>query len=258
MAECRIVSWNVNGIRACLKKGFKTWLQESQPDIICLQESRALPEQLSEEDQDFPGYQCTWHPAERKGYSGVMTLYKEEPQRIKIGLGKKEFDIEGRCLETEFADFTLFNVYVPNGGRDLSRVDYKCKFYDTLLKRAKKLMKEGRHVLITGDWNTCHQEIDLARPKANIKNTGFLPEERAWIDKFIKSGLVDSFRQQYPELGDAYTWWSQRGGARQKNVGWRLDYFLANEASQPYIQDNIIHAQTMGSDHCPIELVWKK
>ena len=257
MANYTIFSWNVNGYRACLKKGFTQWLQQESPDIICLQETRVLTEQISEEEQCPQGYHAVWHSAERKGYSGTAVFSKNKALKVTLGIGAKEFDCEGRCIEMDFGDFVLFNCYFPNGGRDLLRVPYKLKFYDRLLKKAKKLKKAGRNVLITGDWNTCHQEIDLARPKANHKSTGFLPEERKWVDTFIAAGFLDTFRDQYPEQEEAYSWWSQRGGAREKNIGWRLDYFLANEESLPYIRENIIHPTTKGSDHCPVELRWR-
>lgn len=253
----RIISWNVNGIRAAQKKGFLDWLKKESPDIVCIQETKAMPEQVDDELRDPPGYISIWNSAERKGYSGTLCLVKEQPKNITLGLGKKEFDCEGRTIELEYKDFVLFNNYVPNGGRDLERIPYKLRFYDALLKKTKKYHKAGKTVLITGDWNTCHKEIDLARPKANVKNTGFRPEEREWIDKFIKADLRDSFREQHGQLEGAYSWWSNRAGARDNNVGWRLDYFLVSEKAKKKAKDNIIHHKTMGSDHCPVELVWE-
>lgn len=253
----RIFTWNVNGYRACAKKGFLDWLYKESPDIVCLQETKANPDQVDQELHTPKGYHSYWHSAERKGYSGTLCLSKKEPKQVKLGLGKKEFDCEGRCIEMDFGDFILFNCYVPNGGRDLSRVEYKLKFYDTWLKKIKKYHREGKTVILTGDWNTCHREIDLARPKANVKNTGFLPEERDWIDKFLNEDLVDSFREAYPEQKDAYSWWSQRAGAREKNIGWRLDYFLVSRPAFKKVRDTIIHTKILGSDHCPVELQWK-
>lgn len=253
----KIVSWNVNGYRSVAKKGFLDWLYKESPDIVCLQEVRAEKEQVDEELQCPKGYHSYWFSAEKKGYSGTLCLSKKEPKEIHYGLGKKEFDNEGRCIELHFENFILFNHYFPNGGRDLSRVDYKLAYYAEHLKKVKKYHKQGKQVIITGDWNTCHHEIDLARPKANVKNTGFLPEEREWIDKFLKADLVDTFREEYPELEGAYSWWSNRGGAREKNVGWRLDYFLVTKSALNHIKSNKIHTDVMGSDHCPVSIEWK-
>jgi len=254
----RIITWNVNGIRACIKKGFEAWLEYTKPDILCLQEVRAFQEQVTPFAKHIKGAQQIWNSATKPGYSGVMTLYQQgELYTYNLNLGKDDFDQEGRLIELDCGDFLLYNIYFPNGGRDLKRVNFKLSFYEKLLKRAKKQIKDGRDVIIAGDFNTCHQEIDLARPKANMKNTGFLPEERAWVQKFMDSGFTDSFRHLYPSRESIYSWWSQRGGAREKNVGWRLDYFLVSSGLLDRIQDTVYHSNTLGSDHCPVELILK-
>lgn len=252
-----IVSWNVNGIRACHKKGMMDWLNRQNPDILCLQETKARKEQVPTDAQEPEGYHAYWHSAKRPGYSGVLCYSKTEPKEVIYGIGDEQFDVEGRCLQLIFDDWALINSYVPNGGRDCARVPYKLDYYQRLLDRSKALQKEGKSVVMTGDWNTCHREIDLARPKTNHKNTGFLPEERQWIDRFIDEGHVDSFREQFPDKAESYTWWSNRAGSRERNVGWRLDYYLVDSASQKRCLDNIIHPDVLGSDHCPVELIWK-
>jgi exodeoxyribonuclease III len=253
----KIISWNVNGYRACAKKGFLDWLKKSKADIICLQEIRSEIDQVDEELKKPLGYHTVWNSAEKKGYSGTLCLSKTEPLKVTKGFGIPEFDREGRCIELEFDDFIIYNNYFPNGGRDLKRVEYKLEYYDHLLKRIKKQHKKNKNVIVTGDWNTCHKEIDLARPKPNVKNTGFLPEERVWIDKYIASDLSDTFRDEFPDKEGAYSWWSNRGGARDNNVGWRLDYFLVSSFAGKRVSKNIIHSDVKMSDHCPVEITWK-
>ena len=255
--KIRLVTWNVNGIRACLKKGLAEWLTETHPDVLCLQETKAYREQVPPEGQEPEGYHVFWHSGKRPGYSGVACYSRHQPVEVIYGIGQDRFDDEGRCLQLIFDDWALLNSYVPNGGQELARVPYKLDYYQVLLDRSLELQARGYRVILTGDWNTCHREIDLARPKANVKNTGFLPEERAWIDKFCEAGHVDSFRQQYPELKDAYSWWSNRGGARENNIGWRLDYFLVSQNGLSRCLDNKIHPNVLGSDHCPVELAWQ-
>lgn len=252
----KIMTWNVNGLRACGKKGFLDWLAREQPDVLCLQETRAFPEQVEPALREPPGYAMTWNPARRRGYSGTAVLTRRQPKNIVMGLGNDAYDEEGRLIEMKFEDFSLFNVYFPNGGRDQSRVPFKLEFYGALLKKVEAYHRKKFGVMITGDWNVCHRPIDLARPKANETNTGFLPEERACIDRYLEAGLVDTFRQRYPDKKDAYTWWSQRGGAREKNIGWRLDYFLVSDFMVERARDTVIHAEVEGSDHCPVELQW--
>lgn len=250
-----LYTWNVNGIRAVEKKGFLDWLALTQPDILCLQETKAQPEQLSEALLREHGYHVVWHSAEKKGYSSVATFSKKAPLHSEKGLGIERFDREGRVILTDHGDFVLFNIYFPNGQHDLGRVPFKLDFYREVLARMNALRDAGRHVIVGGDWNTCHRPIDLKNAKANEKNTGFLPEERAMIDRFISEGYVDTFRVHYPELADAYTWWSYRMQARARNIGWRLDYFMVNEAFMPTILDTRIHPEVMGSDHCPVSLL---
>lgn len=250
----KITTWNVNGIRAWLRKERWDWIESFGPDVLCLQEIKARPDQLTEEQHAlFSDYQVAWHPAERPGYSGVATFSNSEVMSTK-DLGNKKFDVEGRVVQSNFGDFVLFNCYVPNGARDHGRLTYKLDFYDSLLSVCDSLHKEGKSVIICGDLNTAHQEIDLKNWKQNKKTSGFLPEERSWIDKYLEHGFVDVFRQRYPEKVK-YTWWSYRRGVRERNIGWRLDYFLVSENLLPKINDVIVHDDILGSDHCPVTLV---
>lgn len=247
----KILSWNVNGLRAIEKKGFLAWLQKEQPDILCLQETKAHPDQLSQALKQPRGYLSYWSAAEKKGYSGVGIYTKIQPEAVREGLGVKEFDSEGRSLICEFPDWTLFNVYFPNGGRGNERVPFKMAFYEVFLQKVEKLKKKGRKIIVCGDVNTAHQEIDLARPKENVNNTGFLPEERAWVDKFIAHGQVDTFRHFCPDPG-RYTWWDYKTRARERNVGWRIDYFFVTKDLLPQLRSAFILNDVEGSDHCPI------
>ncbi len=249
--ELKIYSWNVNGIRAAAQKGLTDWLGETSPDILCLQETKAQREQLDNHLAQPDGYMAFWNSAEKKGYSGVVTYSKAEPLAVKYGLGLEEYDGEGRVIETEYEEFILFNIYFPNGKRDLSRVGYKLAFSDAVLDRCEKLKAQGKNLIICGDYNTAHKEIDLRYPKANQKTTGFLPEERAWIDKFIAHGYVDTLRQFNQEAGQ-YTWWTYRLDARNRNIGWRIDYFFVNESFMPRVKDAFILPEILGSDHCPL------
>ncbi len=250
----KIITWNVNGLRAALKKGVLEWITEQSPDVMCLQETRVLPEQLTEEQKNVPGYEITWNPAEKKGYSGVSTWVKETPGETILGLGEERFDSEGRVIRTRHPDFYLYNIYFPNGQRGHDRVQYKLEFYDLLLETCDALHAAGKSVIITGDFNTAHNPIDLKNDKSNHKTSGFLPEERAMIDKYLEHGFVDPFRFMYPDK-EQYSWWSFRGNARANNVGWRIDYFLVSENLLPRVKDVIIHDQVTGSDHCPVELL---
>lgn len=250
----KIYTWNVNGIRAVAQKGFLTWLDQTQPDILCLQETKAQREQLGAEILADHGYHTYWHSAEKKGYSSVATFCRTEPLAVTPGLGLPEFDREGRVLITEHPDFVLFNVYFPNGQHDLGRVPFKLDFYRALLERLNSLVAAGKNVIVGGDWNTAHTPHDLKNAKANEKNTGFLPEERALIDLYIANGYVDIFRHLYPEARDAYSWWSYRMQARTRNIGWRLDYFMLNQALVAQVRDSRIHPEVLGSDHCPVSL----
>ena len=252
----KIISWNVNGIRAMEKKGFFEWLQKESPDILCLQETKAHPEQLAEKFIKPEGYQSFWSAAEKKGYSGVAIYTKIQPKSVAEGLGLKEFDSEGRTLMADYGDFVLFNIYYPNGGAGNKRVPFKMKFYDAFLAKAEKLRKQGKKIIITGDVNTAHTEIDLARPKENVRNTGFLPEEREWVSKFIQCGYADTFRH-FTKDGGHYTWWDYKTGARARDVGWRIDYFFVTENLLPKLKKAFILKDVMGSDHCPVGIELK-
>ena len=249
----RIFSWNVNGLRAVVKKGFFDWLESEGPDVVCLQEIKARTEDLDEKILNPKGYHAFWNPAERKGYSGVAIFTKKKPVAVHLGLGIERFDCEGRVLRIEFKDFDLFSVYFPNGTSGEERLQYKMEFYDAFLDHCEELRGQGRELVITGDVNTAHKPIDLKNPKANQKNSGFLPKERAWVDKFIEHGYVDSFRA-FNEDPDQYTWWSYRFNVRAKNVGWRIDYFFVTEGLMKKVKDSFITPEIMGSDHCPIGL----
>ncbi len=251
----RLVSWNVNGIRACYGKGFLDWLAAAQPDVVCLQETRVHPRQLPPALVEIPGYHTTWVPAEKLGYSGVATLSKVPPDEVTVGLDAPDFDREGRTLITRHGDVTVFNGYFPNGQNDLGRVPYKSAYYKRLLQIAQARRGRGEAVVICGDLNTAHHPIDLKNPKANVKNTGFLPEERVWLDAMEAMGYVDAFRRLNPDTPDRYTWWSARGDVRARNVGWRIDFHWVGDELWPRVCDAIIHDQVMGSDHCPVELV---
>ena len=251
MKEVRILSWNVNGIRAVIDKGFLDWLRTEHPDILCLQETKAQPEQLGKDMQAPQGYHAYWNYPERKGYSGVATFTKEEPISVRNGFGIEAFDAEGRVLITEYPDFLLFNVYFPNGKKDETRLKYKMDFYEAFLQFVDPLRAEGKKLIVCGDLNTAHNEIDLARPKENEKVSGFLPMERAWMDKFVAYGFVDTFRHFNKEPGQ-YTWWDLKSRARERNVGWRIDYFFVTENLLPSISKAFIMPDVMGSDHCPI------
>ena len=250
----RLYSWNVNGIRAAERKGFLAWLAAAQPDIVGLQETKAHPDQLSESLRAPAGYHTTWAAAERKGYSGVALLSRQEPLHIQIGLGIDAYDREGRTIVAEFERFVFITAYFPNGSRDHSRVPYKMAYKRDFLAFCNELRRGGKEVVFCGDVNTSHQPIDLARPRQNKATTGFLPEERAWLDQVVGEAYVDTFRHCYPDRTGAYSWWSYIGGARTRNVGWRLDYFFVSAGLLPAVADAAIHSDVMGSDHCPVSL----
>lgn len=250
----KITTWNVNGIRAAINKGFLGWFADASPDVLCLQEIKAYKEQVDVGLTEAPGYYQYWNSAERAGYSGVATLSKTLPIDTTSGFGVDAFTGEGRVIMTKYPGFYLFNVYFPNGQRDQERLDYKLGFYAALLKHCDALIAAGNEVVITGDFNTAHDEIDLANPKSNQKNSGFLPIEREWIDRYLEHGFVDAFRQLYHEKVQ-YSWWTYRFGARSRNVGWRLDYYLVTNGVIEKVRDVIIHDDVMGSDHCPVSLI---
>ena len=249
----RIFSWNVNGLRAVVKKGFFDWLDSEAPDAVCLQEIKARAEDLTESIRNPEGYYATWNPAQRKRYSGVAVFTKKKPKLVHFGIGIERFDVEGRVIRIEFKDCDLLNVYFANGTSGSERLEYKMAFYDAFLDHCEQLRAEGKELVISGDVNTAHKAVDLKNPKANAKNSGFLPEERAWVDKFISHGYVDSFRAFHPEP-DQYTWWSYRFNVRAKNIGWRIDYFFVTENLAEKVKDSFIQPSVMGSDHCPIGL----
>ena len=251
MREIKILCWNVNGIRAAAGKGFLEWLHRESPDILCLQETKAQPDQLNEAIRDPGDYHAYWNYPEQKGYSGVATLAREKPLRVQTGFGMPQFDSEGRTIVADFGGFTLINIYFPNGKKDGRRLQYKMDFYEAFLQFAEPLRAEGKKVVICGDFNTAHKEMDLARPKENEKVSGFLPEERAWIDKFIAHGYVDTFRTFNREPG-RYTWWDLKTRARERNVGWRIDYFFVSDNLKKNLKSSFILPNVMGSDHCPI------
>ncbi len=251
MTILTLLSWNVNGMRAIHKKGFLTWLAEANPDILCLQETKCDAPQLPAEVAYPAGYHTFWYcPNIKKGYSGTALLSREAPLSVQLGL--PEFDQEGRTIIAEYPTFTLINCYFPNGGRDHSRVPFKLTFYEAFLNKCQELRAQGHIVIFCGDVNTTHREIDLAHPKANQKTTGFLPEERAWLDRIVETGYVDTLRHFYPNLKGQYTWWSMVTRARERNVGWRLDYFFIAKEGLDRVDDAFILPQVMGSDHCPV------
>ena len=248
-----LISWNVNGIRAAQRKGFLEWVAEERPDVICIQETKAHPEQLDPALLEPEGYITYWASAERKGYSGVALYTRTEPVSVKVGLGIDKFDREGRTIVADYKDFVLLTTYVPNGSRDHSRVPFKMAYKKALLDTCNALRAEGRSVIFCGDINTAHCEIDLARPKQNQKSTGFLPIERAWIDVVVEQGYIDTFREKHPERAE-YSWWAYWGDARKRNVGWRLDYFFTTADLLDRITSAEIHPEVFGSDHCPVSL----
>ena len=249
----KLISWNVNGLRAVEKKGFADFLHTCGADILALQETKALPDQLSQALRAPQGWYSYFCSAERKGYSGVAVYSRREPLHVEYGLGKEEFDREGRTLILEYPTFFFLNIYFPNGGKGPQRIDFKLRFYDCFLQKSKALFKTGKTVIVCGDVNTAHQAIDLARPKENEKNTGFLPEERAWLDRFFSEGYTDAFRH-FVKDGGHYSWWDYKTGARKRNVGWRIDYFFIDTGSVPKLQSASMLSDVMGSDHCPIEI----
>ncbi|MBF0492550.1 MAG: exodeoxyribonuclease III [Deltaproteobacteria bacterium] len=248
----KLISWNVNGLRAVATKGFHDWLAQTDPDILGLQEIKCKTEQLTPLLKEFPGYHSYWNPAQRPGYSGVALFTKQKPIEVQLSLGIPHFDDEGRTIIAEYENFFLINSYYPNGRDDLSRVSFKLEYSDAVLALANKL-KASKPVLLCGDFNTAHQEIDLARPKENQENTGFLPQERAWIDKLLLDGYVDIFRKLNPNPGH-YSWWSYRAAARKKNVGWRIDYFFVSENFVSQVKKSYYQHEVLGSDHCPVVL----
>jgi exodeoxyribonuclease III len=251
MKNIRIISWNVNGLRAVYRKGFLDWFLSEKPDILCIQETKAKEKQLPSKLRNVDEYHSYFTSAERKGYSGVAMYTKIKPNSISYGLGIEDFDNEGRIQIIDYQKFVLFNIYFPNGKMSDKRLQYKLDFYEAFLEYANNLKDLGKGLVICGDVNTAHKEIDIARPKENENISGFLPVERAWIDKFLSQGYIDTFRMFNKNPGQ-YTWWSYRTRARERNVGWRLDYFYVSENLKDNVKASYILSDVMGSDHCPI------
>ncbi len=249
-----LYSWNVNGLRAAHRKGFLDWLYDAKPDVLGIQETKCHPDQLEAELRQPEGYHTYWASAEKKGYSGVALYSRREPVSVQIGLSIYEYDREGRTIVADYGEFVFITAYFPNGSRDHHRVPYKMAYKADFLDYCNQLRAEGRPVIFCGDVNTAHKEIDLARPKQNQKTTGFLPEERVWIDQVVQEGYIDTLRYLYPDRQGDYSWWSYIGGARNRNVGWRLDYFFVSNDLEPRIADATIHNDVLGSDHCPVSL----
>lgn len=246
----KLISWNVNGIRACLGKGFMEFFSEAEADVFCLQETKLSEGQL---ELELPGYYQYWNYAEKKGYSGTAIFTKVKPLNVTYGLGIELHDKEGRVITAEFDDFYFITVYTPNSQNELARLSYRMQWEDDFLAYIKELEKK-KPVIYAGDFNVAHQEIDLKNPKTNRKNAGFTDEEREKMSKVLESGFIDTFRYFYPEKEGIYSWWSYRFKAREKNAGWRIDYFLASECLKDRLQEAKIHTDVFGSDHCPIEL----
>ncbi|MDP8262520.1 MAG: exodeoxyribonuclease III [Candidatus Ancaeobacter aquaticus] len=252
MTTKKIISWNVNGIRAIYKKGLLDYINKANPDILCLQETKATASQLPKDLRNIPGYHAYFSSSEiKKGYSGVAIYSKIKPDRVLTGIGEKEYDSEGRILAVEFGDIMLCNIYFPNGKASPERLSYKMGFYDAFLSFVEKEKKKGKKVIVCGDVNTAHTEIDLARPKENQKSSGFLPQERSWIDSFIGHGYSDTLRMFHPEP-ELYTWWDMKSRARERNVGWRIDYFFVSDNTASDVKKAYIESDIVGSDHCPI------
>ena len=246
-----LLSWNVNGIRAAFRKGFAQWLDSTQPDVLCLQETKARPEQIEQELAQVAGYHHHFVSGKKPGYSGVALFSKVEPEKLSDSFGAKRFDDEGRIIQADFGDFLLFNIYFPNGKASPERLNYKMDFYGAFLKNMATLLKQGKRIVVCGDVNTAHREIDLARPKENSKTSGFLPQEREWIDRFLAAGFVDTLRLFHDE-GGMYSWWDVISRARERNVGWRIDYFFVSDNLKHNVNDAFIQSDVPGSDHCPV------
>ncbi len=246
----KLISWNVNGIRACVNKGFKDFFKEINADIFCIQETKCQIDQI---ELEFEGYKSFWNSAEKKGYSGTAIYTKEKPISVKYGIGIEQHDKEGRVITLEFKNFFMVNIYTPNSKRGLERLEYRQVWEDEIRKYLLDLNKI-KPVIMCGDLNVAHNEIDLKNPKTNRRNAGFTDEEREKMTQLLESGFTDSFRYLYPNTKEAYSWWSYMGRAREKNVGWRIDYFIVSKNIENKIKEAKIHSKIMGSDHCPVEL----
>lgn len=247
----KIYSWNINGLRAVAKKGFLEWIENENPDILCIQETKLQEDQLDDSLKNINGYRSYFNFAEKKGYSGVAVYTKLEPKSVRTSIGRPEFENEGRIVILDFEDFELFNIYFPNGQMSEERLKYKMEFYDAILEFCNNEINTGKKLLICGDYNTAHREIDLKNPKSNEKYSGFLPIEREWIDKLIENGYTDTYRHFHPDSIE-YSWWSYRFKAREKNVGWRIDYHFVSNNLLPFVSESSILTEVTGSDHCPV------
>ncbi len=248
----KIISYNVNGIRAAIQKGFTSWLAAQQADIICIQELKAEFDQVDTSEIEQLGYSVHWHAAQKKGYSGVAIFSKITPKHVEIGCGIEKYDAEGRVLRLDFDKFSVMSVYMPSGSSGEERQAFKMEWLANFHTYAQELQKNIPNLIISGDYNICHRAIDIHNPKGNANSSGFLPEEREWMENFVTSGFVDTFRHVNPEQAHAYSWWSYRAGARGKNLGWRIDYHMATERLKDQIADAYILPDAMHSDHCPI------
>lgn len=246
----KLISWNVNGLRACVGKGFLDFVNEQVPDVLCLQETKLQAGQI---ELALPNYHQYWNYAEKKGYSGTAVFTKEEPLSVSYGIGIGQHDKEGRVITAEFPEFYLVTVYTPNSQNELARLPYRMEWEDAFLSYLKKL-EETKPVIFCGDLNVAHQEIDLKNPKTNRKNAGFTDEERGKFTQVLDSGFIDTYRYFYPDTEGVYSWWSYRFKAREKNAGWRIDYFVVSECLKERLADAMIYTQVMGSDHCPVGL----
>ena len=252
----KLASWNVNGLRACARQGFLDWFAEQKADVVCLQEIKARPEQLDQALLHPKRYNSFWHPAEKPGYSGVAIFSRREPLDVRYGIGRQDIDREGRLLAVEFANLTVVSAYFPNSQREHARLPFKLKFCDTFMRFCERERQRGKTLVLCGDFNIAHEEIDLRNPKSNVNNAGFLPQERAWMTRYLRRGYVDTFRHLNKDPGH-YTWWSYRPGVRAKNIGWRLDYFVMDEDSLSRLRSAHHMPEVYGSDHCPIRLTIK-
>jgi exodeoxyribonuclease-3 len=250
----RVVTWNVNGVRAVVGKGLKPWSVVPRCDVVCIQETKAQPEQLEPELESPRGWHASWHSAQKKGYSGVATFCRSQPDEVIAGLGEPRFDDEGRMLAVRFGELVVANAYFPNSQDEGKRLDYKLAYCGAVEAYLRRWQERGCQVLLVGDYNIAHRPIDLARPAQNESSAGYLPEERAWFSRYLALGYRDVFRERYPEREGAYTWWSFRGGARGRNVGWRLDYGTTTPGLADRVVDIILHQDIEGSDHCPVRI----
>jgi exodeoxyribonuclease-3 len=254
MSTQKIITYNVNGIRAAMSKGLMDWISATDPDIVCFQETKAQPDQIPVMEFEAAGYKHYWHSAVKKGYSGVGILSKIEPDRVIMGMGNHKYDNEGRFIRADYGDISVISVYHPSGSSGDERQDFKMIWLGDFLDYVNELKKERPRLIISGDYNICHKPIDIHDPIRNATSSGFLPEERAWVTKFLENGFVDSFRHFHPDEPKQYTWWSFRAGARSKNLGWRIDYHMTTENITPNLKRSVILPSAVHSDHCPVLL----